>query len=128
MPCLWGLGWGGLPVWGAGLRAAMPTLTTHLLTHSPCREYTGAVEAKQVAQQDAERAKFIVEKAEQDKQSAIIRAQGEAQSALLIGQAVQQVGGCVQAGVSVGVGVRVRAGEGGRARSSGRGERRSRCC
>lgn len=54
------------------------------------REYTSAVEAKQVAQQDAERAKFIVEKAEQDKQSAIIRAQGEAQSALLIGQAIQQ--------------------------------------
>lgn len=31
-----------------------------------------------------------VEKAEQDKQSAIIRAQGEAQSATLIGQALQQ--------------------------------------
>ncbi|KAH7623421.1 putative Prohibitin-6, mitochondrial [Nannochloris sp. 'desiccata'] len=54
------------------------------------REYTGAVEAKQVAQQDAERSKFIVEKALQDKQSAIIRAQGEAQSATLIGQAVQK--------------------------------------
>ncbi|KAL4434214.1 hypothetical protein ABPG75_000655 [Micractinium tetrahymenae] len=54
------------------------------------REYTSAVEAKQVAQQDAERAKFIVEKAEQDKQSAIIRAQGEAASATLIGQAIQQ--------------------------------------
>lgn len=54
------------------------------------REYTGAVEAKQVAQQDAERSKFIVEKALQDKQSAIIRAQGEAQSATLIGAAVQQ--------------------------------------
>lgn len=54
------------------------------------REYTSAVEAKQVAQQDAERAKFIVEKAQQEKQSAIIRAQGEAQSATLIGQAVQQ--------------------------------------
>lgn len=54
------------------------------------REYTGAVEAKQVAQQDAERAKFIVEKAQQDKQGAIIRAQGEAQSATLIGQAIQQ--------------------------------------
>lgn len=54
------------------------------------REYTSAVEAKQVAQQDAERAKFIVEKAEQDKQSAIIRAQGEAASATLIGLAVQQ--------------------------------------
>lgn len=53
------------------------------------REYTSAVEAKQVAQQDAERAKFIVEKAQQDKQSAIIRAQGEAQSATLIGQAIR---------------------------------------
>jgi prohibitin 2 len=31
-----------------------------------------------------------VEKALQDKQSAIIRAQGEAQSALLLGQAIQQ--------------------------------------
>eukprot|EP00891_Asterochloris_glomerata_P004708 jgi/Astpho2/4708/Aster-00266 len=54
------------------------------------REYTHAVEAKQVAQQDAERARFIVDKAEQDKQSAIIRAQGEAQSARLIGEAIQQ--------------------------------------
>ncbi|EIE19459.1 hypothetical protein COCSUDRAFT_54696 [Coccomyxa subellipsoidea C-169] len=54
------------------------------------REYTGAVEAKQVAQQDSERAKFIVEKAEQEKQTAIVRAQGEAQSAKLIGDAIQQ--------------------------------------
>jgi hypothetical protein len=54
------------------------------------KEYTAAVEAKQVAQQEAERAKFIVEKAMQEKQSAIVRAQGEAQSARLIGQAIQQ--------------------------------------
>ncbi|KIZ07838.1 Prohibitin-2 [Monoraphidium neglectum] len=54
------------------------------------KEYTAAVEAKQVAQQEAERAKFIVDKALQDKQSAIVRAQGEAQSARLIGQAIQQ--------------------------------------
>lgn len=54
------------------------------------KEYTHAVERKQVAQQDAERAKFIVDKAEQDKQSAVIRAQGEAQSAKLIGDALQQ--------------------------------------
>jgi len=54
------------------------------------REYTGAIESKQVAQQDAERSKFVVEKALQDKEGAIIRAQGEAQSAMLIGQAVQQ--------------------------------------
>jgi prohibitin 2 len=38
-------------------------------------EFTAAIEAKQVAAQDAERAKFVVEKAEQDKRSAIIRAQ-----------------------------------------------------
>ncbi|XP_021734290.1 prohibitin-1, mitochondrial-like [Chenopodium quinoa] len=52
------------------------------------REFTAAIEAKQVAAQEAERAKFIVEKAEQDKKSAIIRAQGEAKSAQLIGQAI----------------------------------------
>lgn len=52
------------------------------------KEFTHAIEAKQVAAQEAERAKFIVEKAEQDKQSAIIRAQGEAKSAELIGQAI----------------------------------------
>jgi hypothetical protein len=39
------------------------------------KEFTHAIEAKQVAAQEAERAKFIVEKAEQDKKSAIIRAQ-----------------------------------------------------
>ncbi|KAJ4844440.1 Prohibitin-1, subunit of the prohibitin complex (Phb1p-Phb2p) [Turnera subulata] len=52
------------------------------------KEFTAAIEAKQVAAQEAERAKFIVEKAEQDKRSAIIRAEGEAQSAQLIGQAI----------------------------------------
>lgn len=39
------------------------------------KEFTNAIEAKQVAAQEAERAKFIVEKAEQDKKSAVIRAQ-----------------------------------------------------
>jgi prohibitin 2 len=53
------------------------------------REFMAAVEAKQVAQQDAERAKFIVEEALQDKRSIIIRAQGEARSAELIGQAIK---------------------------------------
>ncbi|KAL0347125.1 UNVERIFIED_CONTAM: Prohibitin-1, mitochondrial [Sesamum calycinum] len=52
------------------------------------KEFTAAIEAKQIAAQEAERAKFVVEKAEQDKQSAIIRAQGEAKSAQLIGQAI----------------------------------------
>ncbi|GAQ86104.1 prohibitin or band 7 protein [Klebsormidium nitens] len=53
------------------------------------REYTAAIESKQVAAQDAERARFVVEKAEQDKKSAIIRAEGEATSAQLIGDAIK---------------------------------------
>ena len=48
-------------------------------------EYTAAVEAKQVAQQDSERAKYIVDKAMQEKLAIIIRAEGEAKSAELIG-------------------------------------------
>ncbi|KAL5715842.1 Prohibitin-1 [Ranunculus cassubicifolius] len=53
------------------------------------KEFTAAIEAKQIAAQEAERAKFIVEKAEQDKKSAVIRAQGEAKSAQLIGQSIK---------------------------------------
>lgn len=54
------------------------------------KEYTAAVEAKQVAQQDAERAKYIVERALQEKKSIVIKAQGEAQAAQLIGNAIQK--------------------------------------
>lgn len=53
------------------------------------KEYTNAVEAKQVAQQDAERAKYIVEKAINEKKTIIIKAEGEAQSAQLIGTAIK---------------------------------------
>ncbi|CAM6044317.1 unnamed protein product [Sphagnum compactum] len=53
------------------------------------REFTAAIEAKQVAAQEAERAKFVVERAEQEKRSAIIRAQGEAKSAELLGDAIK---------------------------------------
>jgi hypothetical protein len=49
------------------------TIKPKQLTFS--KEYTAAVEAKQVAQQEAERAKFVVEKAVQDKESAVVRAQ-----------------------------------------------------
>ncbi|KAJ5752012.1 Prohibitin-2 [Penicillium odoratum] len=60
---------------------------THL-TFSP--EFTAAVEAKQVAQQDAQRAAFMVDKARQEKQAFIVRAQGEARSAELIGDAIKK--------------------------------------
>lgn len=52
--------------------------------------YEAAVEAKQVAQQEAERAKYIVDKALQEKQSYIVKAEGEAASAKLIGVAIQE--------------------------------------
>ena len=39
------------------------------------KEFTTSIEAKQVAAQEVERVKFIVEKAEHDKRSAVIRAQ-----------------------------------------------------
>ncbi|BFZ23568.1 hypothetical protein BsWGS_26607 [Bradybaena similaris] len=52
------------------------------------KEYTSAVEAKQVAQQDAQRAQFIVEKAIQEKQQKVVQAEGEAEAARLIGEAM----------------------------------------
>lgn len=51
------------------------------------KDYTDAIEAKQVAQQEAERAKFIVEQAKEAKKSIIIRAQGEGKSIELVGKA-----------------------------------------
>ena len=41
------------------------------------KEFTEAVELKQVAQQDAERAKYIVDKAEQTKKATIISSEGD---------------------------------------------------
>jgi len=54
------------------------------------KEYAQAVEAKQVAQQEAERAKFVVEQAKEHKKSIIIKATGEAKSFELIGRAASE--------------------------------------
>lgn len=48
------------------------------------KEYTAAVEAKQVAQQEAQRAAFIVERAKQERQQKIVQAEGEAEAAKMI--------------------------------------------
>lgn len=56
------------------------------------KEFTTAVEQKQIAQQDAERAKFVVEKAEQERQAAVIRAEGEAEAANTISKALNRAG------------------------------------
>lgn len=59
-------------------------------------EFQRAVEAKQVAQQEAERARYIVEKALQDQRSIIIKAQGEAKAAEMVGKAVAGNPGFIQ--------------------------------
>lgn len=56
------------------------------------REFTQAVELKQVAQQEAERAKFLVEKAEQEKKAAVIIADGEASAATLLAKSFADAG------------------------------------
>jgi len=56
------------------------------------KEFTQAVELKQVAQQDAEKARFLVEKAEQQKKAAIITAEGDAQAASLLALSLTEAG------------------------------------
>lgn len=56
------------------------------------KEFTKAVEQKQIAQQDAERARFTVEKAEQERQASVIRAEGEAEAAETISKALEKAG------------------------------------
>ncbi|KAJ1867587.1 Prohibitin-1, subunit of the prohibitin complex (Phb1p-Phb2p) [Coemansia sp. RSA 989] len=56
------------------------------------KEFTVAVEKKQIAQQEAERARFVVEKAEQEKLASIIRAEGEATAAEEISKALAKAG------------------------------------
>ncbi|XP_059318060.1 prohibitin-3, mitochondrial-like [Lycium ferocissimum] len=55
-------------------------------------EFSKAVEQKQVAQQEAERSKFVVMKADQERRAAIIRAEGESESAKLISDATAAAG------------------------------------
>lgn len=51
-------------------------------------EFQKAIEEKQIAQQQAERAKYLVDQALQDKRSRIIQAIGEAKAAELLGEAL----------------------------------------
>merc|ERR1719439_173026 len=66
---------------------------THL-SFSP--EYEKAVEAKQVAQQQAEKARYLVLKAQEEKKRTIIHAEGEKKSAEMIGQAMKENPGFVE--------------------------------
>ncbi|TMW60148.1 hypothetical protein Poli38472_000190 [Pythium oligandrum] len=55
-------------------------------------EFTRAVELKQVAQQEAERQKFVVMRSEQERQAAIIKAEGESEAARLVSDAIAKSG------------------------------------
>jgi len=67
------------------------------LTHiafSP--DYDKAVEAKQIAQQQAKRAEYLVLKAQEEKKRTIIHAQGEQESAQMIGAAIRSNPGFIE--------------------------------
>lgn len=66
---------------------------THL-SFSP--EYEKAVEQKQVAAQQAERARYLVLKAQEEKKKTIIHAEGEQQSAAMIGDAIKANPGFIE--------------------------------
>merc|ERR1712084_28936 len=66
---------------------------THL-NFSP--EYEKAVESKQVSQQQAERARYLVLKAQEEKKRTIIHAEGEKQSAAMIGDAIKANPGFIE--------------------------------
>lgn len=60
------------------------------------KEYREAVESKQIAQQESERAKYLVKQAIQDTKSTVIKAEGEAKSAELIGHALARNPGYIE--------------------------------
>jgi prohibitin 2 len=55
-------------------------------------EFSHAVEAKQIAQQEAQRAVFVVDRAREEQRSVVVKAEGEAESAKLIGEAMRKAG------------------------------------
>ncbi|KAJ1341619.1 hypothetical protein BSLG_003808 [Batrachochytrium salamandrivorans] len=68
-------------------------ITQREITHLTFgKDFTAAVEQKVIAQQEAERARFVVEKAEQEKLAGIIRAEGESQAARLVSDAYKKSG------------------------------------
>ena len=48
------------------------------------KDYAAAVESKQVAQQEAQRAAFVVDKAVQEKQQKIVQAEGKKQLNMMV--------------------------------------------
>merc|ERR1719324_1326591 len=56
------------------------------------KEFAKAIEEKQVAEQDAEKQKFIVQRSEQERQATVIKSEGEAEAAKMISEALKAHG------------------------------------
>ena len=59
------------------------------------REFMKAIEAKQVASQEAERQQWVVVRAEQERQAVVTRAEGEAEAAQIITAAMEKTGSAI---------------------------------
>lgn len=75
---------------GAQFGILMDDVSITHLTYG--KEFAKAIEEKQVAEQDAERQKFVVLKSEQERQATIIKSEGEAEAAMLINEALKENG------------------------------------
>lgn len=72
------------------------TLDDVAITHLTFgREFTKAIEAKQVAYQEAERQQWVVMRAEQERQAVVTRAEGEAEAAQIITKAMEKTGNAI---------------------------------
>merc|ERR1712003_569766 len=58
-------------------------------------EFMKAIEAKQVASQEAERQQYVVMKAEQERQAVVTRAEGESEAASIITNAMEKTGNAI---------------------------------
>lgn len=72
------------------------TLDDVAITHLTFgREFTRAIEKKQVAYQEAERQQWVVMRAEQERQAVVTRAEGEAEAAQIITKAMEKTGNAI---------------------------------
>jgi prohibitin 1 len=72
------------------------TLDDVAITHLTFgKEFTKAIEQKQVAYQESERQHFVVLRAEQERQAVVMRAEGEAEAALIITKAMEKTGNAI---------------------------------
>jgi len=59
------------------------------------KEFMRAIESKQVASQEAERQAWVVKRAEQERLAVVTRAEGEAEAATIITQAMEKTGNAI---------------------------------